>query len=78
MVNPKTMELPVLPLRGIMLFPGTVLHFDIGRPRSVSALEQAMLAGQKIFLVAQKKEDQEEPAPKDLYTVGTVAAVRQG
>ena len=76
-MNLKTMELPVLPLRGIMLFPGMVLHFDIARPRSIAALEQAMEAGQKIFLVAQKQEEQEEPAPADLCPVGTVAAVRQ-
>ena len=73
----RTMELPVLPLRGMMLFPGMALHFDIGRPRSIAALEQSMAANQKIFLVAQKNEETEEPRPDQLCAVGTVAAIRQ-
>ena len=77
MANPKTMVMPVLPLRGTMLFPGTVLHFDVARPRSIAALEQAMMKEQKIFLVAQKQEETEEPAPEQLYGVGTVASIRQ-
>ncbi|MBQ9252332.1 MAG: endopeptidase La [Clostridia bacterium] len=77
MANPKLIELPVLPLRGMMLFPGMVLHFDIARPRSVAALEACMMAQQKIFLVAQKDEDTEDPQPKDLHPVGTIATVRQ-
>ncbi|MCR4875677.1 MAG: endopeptidase La [Clostridiales bacterium] len=71
------MELPVLPLRGTMLFPGMVLHFDIGRPRSIAALEQCMMTNQKLFLVAQKDEAEEEPTPEQLYTTGTIASVRQ-
>ena len=59
MPNPKTIELPVLPLRGMLLFPGMVLHFDIGRPKSIAALEQSMMGNQKVFLVAQKDEETE-------------------
>lgn len=77
MANPKMMELPVLPLRGMMVFPGMVLHFDVGRPKSIAALEQSMSVQQKIFLVAQKNEETEDPAPDDLCPVGTVAVVRQ-
>ena len=77
MAIPKMMELPVLPLRGTMLFPGMVLHFDIGRPRSIAALEQCMMTNQKLFLVAQKDEAEEEPTPEQLYTTGTIASVRQ-
>ena len=77
MANPRTMELPVLPLRGIMLFPGMALHFDIARPKSIAALEQSMERDQKVFLIAQKDENQETPAPGDLCAVGTVAVVRQ-
>ncbi len=77
MANPKTMELPVLPLRGMLVFPGMVLHFDVARPRSVAALEKGMAEKQKLFLVAQKDEETEDPAPEDLYTIGTVANVRQ-
>ena len=73
----KKMELPVLPLRGMMLFPGMALHFDIGRPRSIAALEQSMGTNQKIFLVAQKNEETEEPRPDQLCPVGTVAVIRQ-
>ena len=77
MANPKTMELPVLPLRGMLVFPGMVLHFDVARPRSVAALEKGMAEKQKLFLVAQKDEETEDPAPEDLYTIGTVVNVRQ-
>ena len=77
MANAKLIELPVLPLRGTMVFPGMVLHFDIARPRSIAALEQCMTTNQKIFLVAQQNEEEEEPAPDRLCPVGTVATVRQ-
>ena len=77
MANPKTMELPTVPLRGAMLFQEMVLHFDIGRPRSIAALEATMMANQKIFLVAQKNEETEDPRPDQLRPVGTIAVVRQ-
>ena len=51
--NP-TLHLPLIPLRGLMVFPHMVLHFDVGRARSVSALEQAMVEDQQVFLVAQR------------------------
>jgi len=70
-------RLPVLPLRGMMVFPHMVLHFDVGRAKSVAALEKAMLADQKIFLVAQKDADAEDPGMDDLAAVGTIALVKQ-
>ena len=70
-------RLPVLPLRGTMVFPHMVLHFDVGRAKSVSALEKAMLGDQRIFLVAQRDADVDSPALQDLYTVGTIARVKQ-
>ena len=70
-------RLPLLPLRGMMVFPHMVLHFDVGRVKSVAALEQAMLEDQKIFLVAQKDADAEEPGLDDLAPVGTIALVKQ-
>ena len=70
-------RLPVLPLRGTMVFPHMVLHFDVGRAKSVSALEKAMLEDQRIFLVAQRDADVDSPALEDLYTVGTIAKVKQ-
>ena len=77
MTNAKYYELPVLPLRGLMIFPNTVLHFDVGRPRSVAALERGMAEGQKLFLVTQKDEEKEDPRPEDLCGVGTIASIRQ-
>ncbi len=73
----EMMQLPVIPLRGLMVFPHMVLHFDVGRARSVAALEAAMLEGQKVFLVAQKDGDAEEPGLDDLCRVGTVAQIKQ-
>ena len=49
------LEMPVLALRGLNIFPGTIMHFDVKREASISALDAAMKKGQKIFLVAQKK-----------------------
>ena len=73
----QPVSLPMLPLRGLMVFPHMVLHFDVGRKRSVAALEQAMLSDQKIFLVAQRDMDVEEPTIDDIYHVGTIAAIKQ-
>ena len=77
MTKPKILELPVLPLRGLTLFPGMVLHFDVGRAKSVRALEKALMADQKIYLVAQVRDEVEDPELKDLQPVGVIATVRQ-
>ena len=71
------MRLPVLPLRGMMVFPHMVLHFDVGRPKSVAALEKAMLEDQMVFLVAQKDSEIEDPKKSDLCPVGTIAHIKQ-
>lgn len=71
------LELPVLALRGLMVFPHMVLNFDVGRQKSVSALEQSMMDGQQIFLVAQRDADEEEPRVENLCRIGTIATVRQ-
>ena len=75
----KTQEviLPVLALRGLMIFPGMVLHFDVGRQKSVTALEHAMAEGQKLFLVSQKRDEDEDPGIADLCATGTIASIRQ-
>ena len=70
-------RLPVVPLRGMMVFPQMVLHFDVGRVKSVTALEKAMLDDQQIFLVAQRSADVDEPQLSDLYRVGTLAHIKQ-
>ena len=71
------LHLPLIPLRGLMVFPHMVLHFDVGRARSVAALEQAMVEDQQVFLVAQRDGDVEEPAIEDFCQVGTVALIKQ-
>ena len=63
------LTMPVLALRGLMVFPHMVLHFDVGRPKSVAALQEAMMNDQKIFLVAQKDVDDPDPTPENLCTV---------
>lgn len=73
----KLLKLPVLPLRGMMVFPHMVLHFDVGRPKSVAALEKAMMDDQRIFLVAQKDSEVDEPHDADLNRVGTIAQIKQ-
>ena len=69
--------LPVLPLRGMSVFPGTVLNFDVERAMSVAGLNAALSADQMIFLVAQKNVGDELPRPEQLHTVGTICRVRQ-
>lgn len=73
----KTISMPVLALRGLMVFPHMVLHFDVGRDKSVAALEQAMMEGQQIFLVAQRDAEVEDPGVENLCRVGTIAAIKQ-
>lgn len=68
---------PILALRGLMVFPHMVLHFDVGRDKSVAALEQAMMENQEIFLVAQRDADVEEPGVEQLCRVGTIARIKQ-
>ncbi len=69
--------LPLLPLRGYLVFPYTILNLDVGRPRSIAALDQAMLGEGQIMLAAQKDLRQEEPAKDDIYPIGTIAHVKQ-
>lgn len=71
------LTMPVLALRGLMVFPHMVLHFDVGRAKSVAALEKAMTEDQHIFLVAQKDAEVEDPALEDLCHVGTITTVKQ-
>ena len=64
-------------LRGLAVFPGTLIHFDVGRRSSIQALDEAMSSGQNVFLVAQRDMAVEEPREGDLFTVGTISSVRQ-
>ncbi|WP_297570834.1 endopeptidase La [uncultured Anaerovibrio sp.] len=69
-------KLPLLPLRGMMVYPYMMVHLDAGREQSVAALEQAMLEDKIIMLTAQKDADIEKPRFEDLYSVGTVAEIK--
>lgn len=69
--------LPTLVLRGLVCFPETVMHFDVGRLKSVAALNSAMKKDQRIFLVAQKDMEKDDPQPEDMYRMGVVARVQQ-
>src|SRR5258706_5865962 len=70
-------QLPLLPLRDVVVFPHMVIPLFVGRPKSIKALETAMETGKSIVLVAQKSAAKDEPAPEDLYTIGTVANILQ-
>jgi len=70
-------RLPLLPLRGLSIFPYMVLHFDVGRDKSIRALEEAMINDQLIFLVTQKDAHTDLPTTKDFYEVGTVSKIKQ-
>src|SRR5690625_6911845 len=73
----KTIEAPLLPLRGILVFPSVVIHLDVGREKSIKALENAMMGDQTIFLSTQKEAAIEEPIPEDIYRIGTLAKINQ-
>jgi len=70
-------RLPVLPLRGLMVFPHMVLHFDVGRKRSLAALEMALVEDQRVFLVSQHDAGEDDPHPDDMFDVGTISRVKQ-
>ncbi|MBQ7504072.1 MAG: endopeptidase La [Ruminococcus sp.] len=76
-MNNDILNLPVLPLRGLVVFPKTLLHFDVGRDKSQKAINLAMKNEQKIFLVAQKNPSAKDPIPSELYTMGVIANIVQ-
>ncbi len=70
-------NLPLLPLRGILVFPYMVIHLDVGRSKSVLAIEEAMLRDRIIFLATQREAQTDDPDEKDIFKIGTVAEVKQ-
>ncbi len=70
-------DLPLLPLRDVVVFPHMVIPLFVGRPRSIKALELAMEAGNNIVLVAQKSAGKDDPTPEDLYEIGCAASILQ-
>lgn len=72
-----TTLMPILPLRGLLVYPKMRLHIDVGRERSIAALEEAMEQDKHIFLVTQKDVKVDSPTEKDIYDVGTIAYIKQ-
>lgn len=73
----EKVTLPLVPLRGIVVFPNMIMHLDVGRESSVNALEAAMVGNRRVFLVAQIDTDNDDPTEDDLYEVGTISEIRQ-
>lgn len=69
--------IPVMPLKGITVFPNMILHFDVGREKSIKAIEAAMLVDEKILLVTQRESNVQEPKQGDLYSIGTIVNIKQ-
>ena len=69
--------MPMVALRGLVLFPRMILHFDVGREKSIQALNVAMKEGKRVFLAAQKDVRVEDPKADGIYTTGVVAEIRQ-
>ena len=73
----QVIVMPTVALRGMTILPGMVQHFDVSRPKSIAAVEKAMLGDQKLFLVSQRHPEIPDPELKDLYQVGTIGVVKQ-
>ena len=69
--------LPLIPLRGLTVFPNMVIYFDVGREKSIEAVEKAMAGDQKIFLAAQKDIDIDNPSEDDIFNIGTICEIKQ-
>ncbi len=76
-INLVYKNIPTVALRGIVVFPGMRLHFDVGRKKSIAAVKEAMNSDQKVFLVTQKDISVSDPAQEDLYSLGVIASVKQ-
>ncbi len=74
---PGCEEFPAIPLRGMLVFPYSAVHLDVGRAKSIQALDEAMLTGREIFFAMQKDVQSENPDQEELYDVGTIASVKQ-
>ncbi|MBQ4865096.1 endopeptidase La [Priestia megaterium] len=77
MAEKEKLTMPLLPLRGLIVYPTMVLHLDVGRDKSVQALEKAMMDDHLVCLVSQKDMGIDEPTKEDLYRTGTLAKIKQ-
>ncbi len=73
----RTVFMPMVPLRGVVVFPATVMHLDIGRKRSMNAIDIAMKEDHYVFLAAQKDLGEENPSPEEIYEMGVIAEIKQ-
>ena len=76
-MNREIKSLPMVALRGMTIMPEMVVHFDVSREKSIAAIQEAMAGDQKIFLVAQKSIETDDPIQEDVYEVGTVGTIKQ-
>ena len=77
MLDATSLRLPLLPLRGIIVFPGMIINLDVGRERSIKSVETAMNTTKQILLVTQRSAEDADPTAKALYTFGVIAEVKQ-
>lgn len=76
-MNREIKSLPIVALRGMTIMPEMVVHFDVSREKSIAAIQEAMAGDQKIFLVAQRSIETDDPIQEDVYEVGTVGTIKQ-
>ncbi len=77
MTKSRTENLPLLPLRDVVIFPSVVTPLFVGREKSIVALQASMAADKQIMLVAQKEAQNDDPTKEDIYEVGTIATILQ-
>ncbi len=77
MVPPKPSSFKMIVMRGLVVFPGQTIMFDVGRDKSIVALNKAVESNQEVFLVAQKRQNATNPAPQEIYRVGCLARIKQ-
>src|SRR5512136_417824 len=75
--EPLTMDVPLLPLRDVVVFPHMIVPLFVGRERSIAALESAMKEEKGIFMVAQKSAQKDDPGEDDIYSIGTIGIIIQ-
>ena len=73
----RELHLPAIALRGLVVFPNNLVHFEVGREKSIAAVEWAMANNSNVFLVAQKEMELSDPTQEDLFAYGVVAEVKQ-
>ncbi|MBQ7541881.1 MAG: endopeptidase La [Clostridia bacterium] len=75
-MDTTTATMPIVALRGLVVFPGSQIHFDVGRPKSIAAFKAAMTGDRSIFLVCQKQIETDDPTLDDIFEIGVIATVR--